>query len=67
MADPRDGEVIGLRKGTNGRSCTAHDICGVQAMVGTLFIIRLCILEYDGKREEALKAVALGKDGEVFR
>lgn len=66
MADPRDGEIVGLAQSTNGRSCTAHEICGMQATVGTLFKIRLCIIEVDGSHEEALKAVVIAKDGDVY-
>ena len=66
MGDIRDGELVGLGQGSNGRSCTEHEVCGVQAMVGTIFKIKLCVLMVNGNPEEALKAVALFKDGEVY-
>lgn len=28
VKEPRYGEFVGLRKSTNGRTCTLHEVCG---------------------------------------
>jgi hypothetical protein len=59
----RDGEIIGLKSGTYGRSCEAHLCCGASLHVGDLVRFRLVMLEVQGGAPvEALKVLKI-KDG----
>jgi hypothetical protein len=59
----RDGEIVGLKSGTNGRSCEAHLCCGASLHVGDLVRFRLVMLEVQGGAPvEALKVLKI-KDG----
>jgi hypothetical protein len=59
----RDGEILGLKLGTRGRSCEAHLCCGASLHVGDLFRFRLVMLEVQGGSPlEALEVLKI-KDG----
>jgi hypothetical protein len=59
----RDGEIVGLKSGTSGRSCEAHFCCGASLHVGDLVRFRLVMLEVQGGAPfEALKVIKI-KDG----
>jgi hypothetical protein len=56
----RDGEMVGLKSDTNGRSCEAHLCCGASLHVGDLVRFRLVILEVqEGTPVEALKVLKI--------
>jgi hypothetical protein len=59
----RDGKIIGLKLGTNGRSREAHLCCGASLHVGDLVRFHLVMLEVQGGAPiEALKVLKI-KDG----
>jgi hypothetical protein len=64
MTDPgRDGEILGLKSGTNERSCESHLCCGASLHVGDLVRFSLVILELqEGAPVESLKVLKI-KDG----
>jgi hypothetical protein len=39
-----DLEIVGLRSGTNDRSCCQHEICGAQVLVGDVLRLVKCIV-----------------------
>lgn len=58
----RDGELIGLRASTNGRSCESHVCCGEHLSADDLIRFKFCVLEFEYGIEEAVKAVRI-RDG----
>ena len=58
----RDGEIVGLKSATNGRSCESHECCGEYLSEDDLICFKYCILEFDGEVEEEVKAVRI-RDG----
>ena len=40
-----DGEIVGLRKPENGRSCGHHEACGVVAAVGTMVRFKFAVID----------------------
>lgn len=54
-----DGEIVGLLKGGNGRSCTCHDVCGKYLASGDLIVFKATLTD---EGEQAIKAVVV-KDG----
>ena len=64
--DPPDIEIVGLTSGTNGRSCTLHEICGNQVGEGNIVRLVRTILPnaVSGGHEDAIKCVLIGQDGE---
>jgi hypothetical protein len=57
--DGRDGEIVGIRSATNGRSCATHACCGEHLRVGDLVRFRVTVVEIGGKIQEALAAVRI--------
>jgi hypothetical protein len=56
----RDGEIVGLASGSNGRSCEVHECCGAAIRVGDLVRFRLTMLEIEGGEPvEALKVLKI--------
>jgi hypothetical protein len=55
----RDGEIVGVLKGTNGRSCTAHLVCGEHLRAGDLICFRSVVVDVDGSTEDAIAAVRI--------
>jgi hypothetical protein len=56
----RDGEIVGLKSGTSGRSCEAYLCCGASLHVGDLVRLRLVMLEVQGGAPvEALKVLKI--------
>lgn len=62
----RDGEVVGLRYSTNGRTCATHECCGTSVEVGNLVHFHVAIVEVEGQPQEAIKAITLRLEGEVY-
>ena len=62
-----DLEIVGLRSGTNDRSCCQHEICGAQVLVGD--VLRLvhckCIVTINGKMEEDIELVKIDDGSET--
>ena len=58
----RDGEIVGLRGITNGRSCECHDCCGKFLFPDDLVRFKLTVVDIEGKVEEAVKVVRI-RDG----
>jgi hypothetical protein len=61
----RDGEIVWLKSGTNGRSCKTHFCCGASLHVGYLVQFHLIMLEVEvegGADVEAMKVIKI-KDG----
>ena len=58
----RDGEIVGLKGVTNGRSCESHVCYGVHISPDDLIRFKLCIMCINGRTEEAIKAVCI-RDG----
>ena len=58
----RDGEIVGLRARTNGRSCESHDCCGEFLVADNLVRFKLTVVDIEGKVEEAVKVVRI-RDG----
>jgi hypothetical protein len=59
----RDGEIVGLKSGTSGRSCEAHLCCGASLHVG--YLVRFCLVMLEvqgGAPVEAFKVLKF-KDG----
>jgi hypothetical protein len=56
----RDGEIVGLKLGTNRRSCEANLCCGASLHVGDLVRFRFLMLEVQGGAPvEALKVLKI--------
>ena len=60
-----DLEIVGLRSGTNDRSCCQHEICGAQVLVGDVLRLVKCIVTINGKTEEAIKLVKIDHGSET--
>jgi hypothetical protein len=58
----KDGEIVGLKGTSNGRSCVSHDCCGEHVNLDDLVRFRLSIADIDGKIEEAIQVVRI-RDG----
>ena len=43
------GEIVGLRKGSNGRSCGMHAVCGDSLCVNDLIKFKKVVVEVEGK------------------
>eukprot|EP00977_Amphora_coffeiformis_P024177 scaffold15108_cov180-Amphora_coffeaeformis.AAC.53 len=52
-----DFEVVGLQSSSNGRSCSIHECCGEDVMVGDVLRLVACTVAVQGVVEEAIKAV----------
>ena len=52
-----DGEVVGLHCSSNGRSCTAHAVCGAHLRPNDLVRFKFTLIDVAGRVEEALKVV----------
>ena len=50
-------EIVGLQSSSNGRSCTLHECCGEDVMVGDVLRLVPCTVLVDGVVEEAIKLV----------
>ena len=59
---PKDGEIVGLKGTSNGRSCESHDCCGESISPDDLVRFKLTVVDIDGKIEEAIKVVRV-RDG----
>jgi len=53
----KDGEMVGLSMGTNGRSCVQHGMCGDHLKVGDLVRFKKCVVEIDGVVEEVCRLI----------
>jgi hypothetical protein len=64
----RDGEIVGMKSSTNGRSCGSNECCGKHICVGDLVIFRLVILEGDGDGQdtEATKVINIKYGTEAY-
>ena len=58
----KDGEIVGLKGTSNGRSCESHDCCGEHISPDDLVRFKLAVVDIDGKTEEAIKVVRM-RDG----
>lgn len=58
----KDGEIVGLKSSSNGRSCESHDCCGEHIEPDHLIRFKLATVDINGKTEEAIKAVRI-RDG----
>jgi hypothetical protein len=54
-----DLEIVGLLSHTNGRSCTQHNICGENVMVGDVLRLVKTVVTVNGVAEEAVKCVRI--------
>ena len=54
---PRDMEMVGLYRTTNGRSCTSHKCCGKTLEVNQVLRLRKCVVDLNGEPEEAIKCI----------
>ena len=45
----KDGEIVGLKGTSNGRSCVSHDCCGEHVNLDDLVRFRLSVADIDGK------------------
>lgn len=61
----RDLEIVGLGQPGNGRSCTQHSCCGESLCADDTLRLVKCVVEVDGRPEEAIKCVRIseGSDG----
>jgi hypothetical protein len=55
----RDGEIVGIKNATNGRSCSAHLVCGEHLRAGDLIRFRSMVVDVDGDTERAVAAVRI--------
>ena len=62
LASQRKGEIVGLRYGTNGRSCTQYDCCGAIVVPGTILKLHFEVIDVEGAPEDSMKAVVIGDD-----
>ena len=58
----KDGEIVGLKGTTNGRTCESHDCCGKYITADDLVRFKLTVVDIDGTVEEAIKVVRV-RDG----
>lgn len=58
----KDGEVVGLHGKSNGRSCASHECCGHHLLLDDLVRLRLCVVDIEGRTEEAIQVVRI-RDG----
>jgi hypothetical protein len=60
-----DLEIVGLNSATNGRSCSQHPVCGQEVKEGDILRLVKCVVEVNGKVEDAVKCVLImdGSDG----
>jgi hypothetical protein len=58
----KDGEIVGLKGTSNGRSCVCHDCCGACVNLNYLIRFRLSVADVDGKIEEAIQVIRI-RDG----
>jgi hypothetical protein len=58
----KDGELVGLKGTSNGRSCVSHDCCGKHVNLDDLVRFRFSVADIDGKIEEAIQVVRI-RDG----
>ena len=58
----KEGEIVGLKGTSNGRSCVSHDCCGEHVNLDDLVRFRLSVADVDGKIEEAIHVVRI-QDG----
>lgn len=59
---PGSGEIVGLKHGEDGRSCTCHDVCGESLFPGDLVRFRL---ELRDSGEEVFKVMKIEDGTEV--
>ena len=56
----RDGEIVGLKGTSNGRSCGQHTCCGSCVREGDLLRFKVCAIQHkDGMVETVVKAVLI--------
>jgi len=58
----KDGEIVGLKDSSNGRSCESHECCGEHVAPDDLVRFKLAVVDINGKTEESIKAVRI-RDG----
>jgi hypothetical protein len=58
----RDGEIIGIASRESGSYCESHEVCGDHVAVGDLVKFKLVVIEVDGEKDEAIKAIKI-RDG----
>ena len=59
---PRDLEIVGLMKSSNGRSCTSHTCCGKTLDLNQVLHLVQCVVEIDNQTEDAVKCICI-EDG----
>jgi hypothetical protein len=62
----RDGKIVGIPNGTNGRSCTAHLVCGEHLRAGDLICFWSVVVDVDGCTEGAIAAVRILDGTETY-
>ena len=55
----KDGEIVGPKGTSNGRSCVSHDCCGEHVNLDDLVRFRLSVADVDGNIEEAIQVVRI--------
>jgi hypothetical protein len=58
-------EICGLKESSNGRSCTAHEVCGQHVIVNDILRLKECIVVVNGVAEKAIKLVKLAGGNET--
>ena len=51
---PQCVDVVGLRIGSDGRTCESHDVCGEHIRVDDILLVKKCVVEIKGVPEGAL-------------
>ena len=57
--DIRDGEILGLRGTTNGRSCEQHACCGAIVRPNDCVWFKAAVVPIDGVDQAGIKAVLI--------
>ena len=57
--DIRDGEILGLRGTTNGRSCEQHACCGAIVRPNDCVRFKAAVVPIDGVDQAGIKAVLI--------
>lgn len=58
----KDGEIVGLKGTSNGRTCEIHDCCGEHLAPDDLVRFKLSVVNVGDKTEDAIKVVRV-RDG----
>ena len=47
-------DIVGLERSDNGRSCEAHDVCGLHVVVNDVVILKKTVVTVNGRSEAAV-------------